>query len=136
MKTFTFLLAALLALAGQTYGQAKNQAPKIDYLMIDGKKAPSKAYLNPGEKYLIKVLANDPENDRLTAKWELYAESELTEAAEKKRKPIAIPDKVTGSLQNVMLDVPIEAGPYKLILHVTDSHKNLTTSSIHLIVLK
>ncbi|EDM36942.1 hypothetical protein PBAL39_18749 [Pedobacter sp. BAL39] len=136
MRTFTSLLAALLALTGTLQGQTKNKAPKIEYLMIDGKKEPSKAYLNPGEMYLIKVAVADPENDPLTAKWELFAEAELRDAATQKRPPVAIPDVVVGSLKNAMLKVPITAGPYKLLLHVMDNHKNMTTAGITLVVLK
>ncbi|WP_133577220.1 hypothetical protein [Pedobacter metabolipauper] len=136
MKPFTFFLALLLTTLGASYAQTKNKAPQINYLMVDGKKAPGTAYLNPGEKYLVKVSAADPENDKITAKWELFHESELTAAAEKKRKPIAIPDMVTGSLENVILDVPIEAGPYRLFLQVSDIHKNTSSTSIALIVLK
>jgi len=136
MKTFIFLLASIFTCIGEVQSQTVNKAPEINLLMIDGKKAPAKVYLNPGEKYLVKVAATDPENDKLTARWELFSESEMTKAAEEKRKPVAIPDQVTGSLQNVMLDVPILPGSYKLFLHVTDSHKNQTTASMPLIVLK
>jgi hypothetical protein len=42
---------------------------------------------------------------------------------------------VTGSLVNVMLDVPVKQGAYRLILTVTDTSKNITTASIDLSVL-
>jgi len=103
--------------------------------MIDGKKSPSVVPLNPGEKYLVKVLATDPENEPLKVKWELFAKSELTAASQNKRKPVALPDMVTGSLVNVMLDVPVKQGSYRLILTVTDSSKNSVTASIDLSVL-
>ena len=119
-----------------SFGQHKNSAPKIDYISIDGKKSPSVVPLNPGEKYLVKVVATDPEGDKLKAKWELFAKTEISKAIEEKRKPVAIPDMVTGSLENVMLDVPIKQGGYRLILTVSDGVKNVTTSSIDLQVLE
>ena len=135
MKIFYLLLLTFTSIALNSNGQTENKAPKIETLAIDGKKAPSRVPLNPGEKYLIKVTATDPENDPLQARWELFSQTELTEAVKEKRKPVAIPDMVTGALQNVILDVPIKQGNYRLFLHLTDSHKNLTTASIDLLVL-
>ena len=42
---------------------------------------------------------------------------------------------VTGSLETVMLDVPVKKGKYRLILTVTDSSKNSSTAGIDLLVL-
>jgi hypothetical protein len=135
MKLSNLLLIASLTFPVNSYAQEKNKSPKIEFIMIDGKKSPSVVPLNPGEKYLVKVLATDPENDPLKVKWELFAKSELTVASQDKRKPIALPDMVTGSLVNVMLDVPVKQGAYRLILSVTDTSKNITTASIDLSVL-
>ena len=135
MKIFYPLFLAFTSVALNSNGQTENKAPKIESLAIDGKKAPSRVPLNPGEKYLIKVSATDPENDPIKARWELFAQSELAEAIAKKRKPIAIPDMVTGNLHNVLLDVPVKQGNYRLFLHVVDSHKNQTTATIDLLVL-
>jgi hypothetical protein len=135
MKTLTLLLVTLFVGVGTSFSQNKNKAPQIDYLIIDGKKSPSVVPLNPGEKYLIKVSVTDPENDKLKATWELYAQSELIEAIDKKRKAVALPDTIIGSLENVMLDVPTKQGDYKLVLTVTDSSKNISTASIQLKVL-
>ena len=135
MKIFYLLFLAFTSVALNSNGQTENKAPKIESLAIDGKKAPSRVPLNPGEKYLIKVSATDPENDPIKARWELFAQSELAEAIAKKRKPVAIPDMVTGNLHNVLLDVPVKQGNYRLFLHVVDSHKNQTTATIDLLVL-
>lgn len=135
MKPFNLFLIASLITTSSSFGQEANKAPKIELLMIDGKKSPSVVPLNPGEKYLVKVTASDPERDQLKAKWELFAKSELTLAGQNKRKPVALPDMVTGSLENVMLDVPIKQGAYRLILTVTDTSKNVATASIDLSVL-
>jgi hypothetical protein len=135
MKEFNLLVISLLALAGSSFGQNKNKAPKIELLMIDGKKSPSVVPLNPGEKYLIKVSVNDPEGDKLKTKWQLFEKSELTVASQNKREPVSLPEMITGSLENVMLDVPSKQGSYRLILTVTDSSKNSISSSIDLLVL-
>jgi hypothetical protein len=135
MKLINLLLLALFTVVGSSYGQSNNKAPQIELLMIDGKKSPSVVPLNPGEKYLIKVSVTDPERDLLKTKWELFAKSELAKATGEKRKPIALPDMVTGSLQNVMLDVPVKPGDYRLMLTVIDSSKNTSTASIELRVL-
>ncbi len=136
MKTYIFLLTAMLGYSLAAKGQAKNKAPQVDYIMIDGKKSPATVYLNPGEKYLIKVSVSDPEKDSLAARWKLFSEEELSAADKEKRAPVPIPDMVTGALQNIMLDVPIQAGHYRLFLYVTDSHKNVASHSMPLVVLK
>lgn len=135
MKILNLFLIAFLIFSVNSFSQEINKSPKIELLMIDGKKSPSVVPLNPGEKYLVKVLATDPENEPLKVKWELFAKSELTAASQNKRKPVVLPDMVTGSLVNVMLDVPVKQGPYRLILTVTDSSKNSATASIDLSVL-
>jgi hypothetical protein len=136
MRTIILLLLAQMAMSGLIQAQTKNKAPQIDYIMIDGKKSPATVYLNPGEKYLIRLSVTDPEKDRLTGRWALYNEAELSASHKEKRVPVAIPDMVTGSLENVMLDVPVEAGHYRLFLYVSDAQKNLATSSMPLVVLK
>ena len=134
MKLINLLLLTLFTIAGTSYGQS-NKSPQVELLMIDGKKSPSVVPLNPGEKYLIKVSVTDPEGDSLKTRWELFSKSELTKATEEKRKPTSLPDMVTGSLKNVMLDVPVMPGDYRLILTVSDSSKNTSTASIELRVL-
>lgn len=137
MKIFKGLvIITVIFLAKASYAQYLNKPPKVEMLMIDGKKAPAKVYLNPGEKYMIKVLVIDPEKDRLIETWELFSEAEIAAAVKEKRKPVAIPDKINGPLENVMLDVPYLPGAYKLFLKVTDTHKNSTSVSMPLVVLQ
>jgi hypothetical protein len=135
MKLLNLGIIACCISYASAFGQDKNAAPKIEYISIDGKKSPSVVPLNPGEKYLIKVAATDPDGDKLKAHWELFEKTELLEATNKKRKPVAIPDMVTGSLETVMLDVPVNQGRYRLILTVVDSFKNSSTAGIDLSVL-
>ena len=135
MKLLNLVITAICMLSASAFGQNSNTAPRIEYISIDGKKSPSVVPLNPGEKYLIKVSATDPDGDKLKANWELFEKAELLEATNKKRKPVAIPDMVTGSLETVMLDVPVKQGKYRLILTVTDSSKNSSTAGIDLLVL-
>ncbi|RZK76355.1 MAG: hypothetical protein EOO92_14730, partial [Pedobacter sp.] len=53
----------------------QNRAPSIASLTIDGKNAGKSIYLNPEEKYLVKLSASDPDNDKLTVRWELMPEA-------------------------------------------------------------
>jgi hypothetical protein len=135
MKLINLAIIAIGMCSASAFGQDKNTAPKIEYISIDGKRSPSVVPLNPGEKYLVRVAATDPDGDKLKAQWELFEKTELLEATNKKRKPVAIPDMVTGSLETVMLDVPVKQGKYRLILTVIDSFKNSSTAGIDLLVL-
>ena len=132
-----FVTVCLTFIAGISNAQSragkKNTAPEIKSLLLDGKAEGSRIRLNPQEKYMIKVLATDPDADLLTMRWELFAEDQ-SETGDEKPNPIA--DSVSPiSKSSAMLHVPVAEGLYKLWLHVDDGKGHATKSSITFTVL-
>jgi hypothetical protein len=110
----------------------QNRAPSISSLKIDGKTARSSIHLNPQEKYLVLLSVSDPDNDKLTVRWELMPEAtDLGQGGDKESRPVAIPDMVTASsLTNALLSVPTKLGAYRLFVYVSDGHKHVATANI------
>jgi len=110
----------------------QNRAPHINFLKIDGKSARSSIHLNPQEKYLIALSASDPDNDKLTVRWELLPEAtDLGQGGDRESRPVAIPDMVVStSLTNAMLSVPTKLGAYRLFVYISDGHNHVATANI------
>jgi hypothetical protein len=110
----------------------QNRAPSISSLKIDGKSARNSIHLNPQEKYLIALSVSDPDNDKLTVRWELLPEAtDLGQGGDKERRPVAIPDMVmASSLTSAMLTVPTNLGAYRIFVYVSDGHNHVATANI------
>jgi hypothetical protein len=113
-----------------------NRAPNISSFKIDGKTAGGSVHLNPQEKYLVTIAVSDPENDQLTFRWELLPEAtDLGQGGDRERRPETIPNMVTStSLNDAMLNVPIELGAYRLFVYVSDGHNHVATANIPFLV--
>src|SRR5215217_87231 len=73
-----------------------NRAPHIGPLVIDGKKPANSVYLNPEEKYMVTLSVSDPDQDKLTVRWELLPEAtDLGQGGDRESRPVAIPGMVT-----------------------------------------
>ncbi len=129
-----FLITATAACKAQKPGSGKKNAPpEIKSLSLDGKAAGSRIRLNPQEKYMISMLATDPDSDPLTMRWELFPELQAGTSTEQ-TKPIA--DSVSPvSKVSAMLHVPMTEGVYRLWLYVDDSKGHTVKSSIVFTVL-
>ncbi|MES2828109.1 MAG: hypothetical protein V4687_08140 [Bacteroidota bacterium] len=114
----------------------QNRAPNISSITIDGKRARSSIYLNPEEKYLVAIAVSDPDNDKLTARWELLPEAtDLGQGGDRESRPKPIPDMVAASsLTNAMLTVPTKLGAYRLFVYISDGHNHVATANIPFLV--
>ena len=113
-----------------------NRAPNITSLKIDGKSARSSVDLNPQEKYRVTLSVSDPDNDKLTARWELLPEAtDLGQGGDRESRPVSIPNMVSGtSLTNALLTVPTQLGAYRLFVYVSDGHNHVATANIPFLV--
>ena len=109
-----------------------NRAPHIDSLLLNNKKASDIIYLEPDKNYIITVFANDPNQYKMTPRWELLPEStDLKNGGDRESRPEAIPSSiVVKNLNEAVLKAPEKPGPYRLFLYLSDGHNKVATANI------
>ncbi|SEL72477.1 glycoside hydrolase family 2 TIM barrel-domain containing protein [Parapedobacter koreensis] len=110
----------------------ENRAPHLDSVLLDGKQTLDFIYLKPGQTYTAAVYVTDPDNDKLTARWELLPEStDLKEGGDRESRPEAIPGLVSSTaVDKATLKAPAKGGAYRLFLYVSDGNNNVATANI------
>jgi hypothetical protein len=110
----------------------QNRAPHIDSILLDNKKAGDFIYLQPDKEYTITLYANDPNQDKMTARWELLPEStDLKNGGDRESRPEAIQASiVTKNLNEAVLKTPKMEGPYRLFLYISDGFNKVATGNI------
>jgi hypothetical protein len=110
----------------------KNRAPHIDSLLLDNKKASDFIYLQPDKDYIITVFAYDPNQDKMTARWELLPEStDLKNGGDRESRPEAIRASiVVKNLNKAVLKTPKMEGAYRLFLYMSDGQNKVATANI------
>ena len=114
----------------------KNRAPHLDSLTLNGKHVLDFINLQPGKTYDAKVFVKDPDNDKLTARWELLPEAtDLGNGGDRETRPVAIGGLVkTINLNKATLTAPDKEGAYRLFLYVSDGHNKVATANIPFLV--
>ncbi len=110
-----------------------NRTPQISSFKIDNKSANQKVYLNPEEHYKAKVLASDPEGDKLTYKWEVLEEgTKFPYGGNGEQKPPAIPGLIPkeNNLPEIYFKAPTQTGAYRIFVYVYDGKGHLATANI------
>jgi hypothetical protein len=124
---------ALVHVMRQLWGDTTttNKPPYIAYVTLDKKFAYDQIFLQPGNTYQATVFTFDPENDSLTAKWEVLSESEeLDGNADKQVRPKPIAGALIEQNSNkVTLKAPKKEGAYRLYVYVYDGHNNIATAN-------
>ncbi len=116
----------------------ENRAPHLDSVLLDGKKILDFIYLSPGKTYAANVFVTDPDNDKLTTRWELLPEStDLKTGGDRESRPEAIPEMVNEvAYDKATLTAPEKEGAYRLFLYVSDGNNNVATANIPFFVRK
>jgi len=109
-----------------------NRAPRIGSMLLDAKSSREDVILEAGAPYEARVVAADPDGDRLEYRWEIMRESEAVQVGGDEEQ---IPDVVAAMVGaakdgTVALAAPAEAGAYRLFVYVYDGrghagHANL-----------
>lgn len=113
-----------------------NKAPHLYSLQLAGKKATSNIYLQPGATYTANTFVRDPENDKLTYRWEILPEpTKLSEGGdfEERPKSMKLPAGNDGLLK---MNAPTKEGAYRLFVYVIDGNNNVATANIPFFVKK
>lgn len=110
----------------------KNKAPHLYSLRLNNKKAIDDVYLKPGTSYEALSIATDPDNDKLTYRWEVMAEpTQLSEGGDFEARPKSIDGLVTaGADGKATLKTPDTEGAYRLFVYVTDGNNNVATANL------
>lgn len=116
-----------------------NKAPHIYSFQLDTKKAIDNIYVKPGNNYNVLATVNDPDDDKLTYRFELLPEpTKVGEGGDFEEKPKAIENTFTNSSNNgkVTLKSPQKEGAYRLFVYATDGNNNVATANIPFYVKK
>ncbi|MEO5564577.1 MAG: glycoside hydrolase family 2 TIM barrel-domain containing protein [Chitinophagaceae bacterium] len=116
----------------------KNQAPHLYSLQINNKKAVENVYLNPGKNYNVVVMAVDPDQDKLSYRWELLPEpTQVGDGGDFEARPKAIKGLlVPGNSGLATLKAPDTEGAYRLFVYVVDGNNNVATANVPFYVKK
>lgn len=109
-----------------------NRAPHLASFRLDGKQATDNVYLQPGQPYPLVAAVTDPDQDRLTYRWELLPEStDLHNGGDRESRPVAIPGLIpTDAKGKTTLKAPDKEGAYRLFVYAYDGHDNVATANI------
>jgi hypothetical protein len=116
-----------------------NKAPHIYSFQLDRKKATDNIYVKPTNTYNVLATLTDPDNDKLTYRYELLTEpTKVGEGGDFEERPKAVENTFTNNSNNgsVTLKTPEKEGAYRLFVYVTDGHNNVATANIPFYVRK
>ena len=107
-------------------------------ISVGGMDAEKGMYLKPGTNYKAGIVAQDPDNDKLRFKWEIYHESqEKKEGGDHEAKPRAVEGLIlNGSSERLEFRSPAAEGPYRLFVMVYDGRNKAGTANIPFYVKK
>jgi Glycosyl hydrolases family 2, TIM barrel domain len=116
----------------------KNKAPHLYSLQLNNKKAVDNIYVQPGSRNTVLTVVTDPDNDKLSYRWELLPEpTQLSTGGDFEARPKPIEGLITsGSGGNATLKAPDTEGAYRVLVYVTDGNNNVATANIPFYVKK
>ena len=100
----------------------ENRAPRVRSLLLHGKNAHQNVTLLPGERYIARLSASDPDGDELRYQWALRAESQATAEGGDFEEAI---EEIDGHIENttlrhIVMRAPETPGAYRLFVEVYD----------------
>jgi hypothetical protein len=103
-----------------------NRTPRVSAIGLDGKVAFDDVYLFTDETYSAMLNVADPDQDKVTFRWEIRKESTATEVGgDREYEPPVIEGLIEDpSSQEVTFQAPSEAGAYRLFAYVLDGNGN------------
>jgi hypothetical protein len=102
-----------------------DRAPAVDSMTLDGQRATDNIKLKPNQVYTAEMVAQDPEGEALTYKWELLEEVTTRSqggAFEAEPDDVAL-EIVSEEAGKIQFKTPAKAGEYRLFSYCYDTHK-------------
>ncbi|BBO87918.1 glycoside hydrolase family 2 TIM barrel-domain containing protein [Desulfosarcina ovata] len=107
-----------------------NQAPAVASMTVNDKVAGGDVRLNPGEAFVARVAASDPDDDGLRYVWQIMEEpSELSIGGAHEPLPGVLGDVVDGHFPEFMFNAPNKSGEYRLFVYVLDQNGHVGTAN-------
>ncbi len=105
-----------------TGAEPENRAPRVKSLLLHGKNAWQNVTLAPGERYIARLSASDPDGDELRYQWALRPESQARAEGGDYEAPIAEIDGMieNPALRHIVLRAPGAPGAYRLFVEIYD----------------
>ncbi len=109
-----------------------NRSPRIERIDWDG----SAKELIPGSTQKARVIAEDPDGDPLTIRWEVRSESmDRREGGDREAEPPPHPESFVEARGNgFTFKAPTLSGPCRLFVFVADGKGNAATANVPFLV--
>ena len=109
-----------------------NQAPHLYSFQLNNKKAVENVHVSKGEICTALAIVMDPDNDKLSYRWELLPEAtQLGNGGDFEAKPKSISGLLNpGKDGKAQLKAPDREGAYRLFVYITDGNNNVATANI------
>ena len=110
----------------------ENRSPRINDFALESKKASDNIRLSAGKKYKASIDVNDPEDDRLTYRWEIMKESDTNATGgDVEQVPEVIPGLIAGDHSaDLEFLSPKEEGAYRLFIYIDDNKDHTAHANI------
>ncbi len=110
-----------------------NKAPHLYSFQLDNRKANENIYVKPGVSLQVVALVTDPENDKLSYRWEILPEPvNLSQGGDREEKSGAVSNAFfnNNAKGKVTMLTPAKEGAYRVFVYATDGHNNVATANI------
>jgi hypothetical protein len=112
-----------------------NRSPRIDAMTLGSNSSDQDVTLNAGSSYLAEVIAQDPDGDPLSYRWEVMRESGAQqEGGDSEEIPEVLRGLIEGAGGSVNVMAPAEAGAYRLFVYVHDGQGHAGHANIPFLV--
>lgn len=113
-----------------------NRAPHISAFTLGGKAATEAVTLRAGQPGSAQATVTDPDQDKLTYRYELLPESnDLKQGGDRENRPMAVAGRINTNDTGVALfAAPRQPGAYRLFVYAEDGHGNVATGNIPFLV--
>ena len=108
-----------------------NEAPIVDSLNIGNFVRYQAIMLDPGSNQNAKVIVNDPDNDKLTYRWEIRPEAKYASyAGQGEKVPQPVPGLISAQAARISFKAPSSPGAYRLFVYTYDGHGHFSTGNL------
>lgn len=109
-----------------------NRAPKLDTIKLNGLNAYEGVYLQSGKMYAAQVWISDPDDDKITYKWEVLKEgTNFPYGGNNEEKPPQVKGLIEEENKDIInMKAPLGEGAYRLFVYAYDEKGNWATANI------